>query len=531
MAAEPSAYAVAPQLDPLGATAVHDYLTTVLPAEVLDHFGRYQTDPKWAEVRRRYTRSEPLLFGLTYFPHHLTDEQWGMSLSPFHVDLCDRAKVWMTSTGFREHREAFAAPRGSGKSTWMFLVLPVWAGAHQHRSFIACFADSPSQATRHLLTIRRELDTNRRVRCDYPAMCRPAMRARGTSYSDRQDEIIQESGLIITGRGIDSKMLGMKIGERRPDLLIIDDPEPQESSYSPAAAEKRKSALLDVVLPLNDYAAVAVSGTVTMPDSLVHQLVRPAYEGADTDVDWCVDARFQTYYYPAIHTDSRGVEHSLWPDKYPLEQLLQFRHTREFAKNMMNRPVAVDGDYWRPEDIAYDQLPGYGRTILQIDPAVTAKDTSDYYGFAIVSRSFTNERWRVWVRSASHAKLTPADFRLRVLALLEEHTDIGLVRVESNQGGDLWAQILHDLPVKLRSAWTDEPKPVKFARAHQDYQAGRVFHTERFPQAEDEMLSYPNVLNDDVVDAVAQGVLYFLDSDRLWRRNQKETQAKSGSYV
>lgn len=48
-------------------------------------------------------------------------------------------------------------------------------------------------------------------------------------------------GLSFAARGIDAASLGMKVGEKRPDLLILDDIEPDESSYSAYQTRIRKT--------------------------------------------------------------------------------------------------------------------------------------------------------------------------------------------------------------------------------------------------------------------------------------------------
>lgn len=519
------------------------YLAATVPAAGLADWAAFATDPAWAPARVAATRTEPLLFGLLYMPNHLTDDRAGLSLSPFHVQLADRAKRWLTPGGWRDDRVALVAPRNSGKSTWTFLVLPCWAAAHGHRRFIGAIADSPTQATAHLNTLRLELDRNPRLRNDYPTLCRPALRQRGTTYADRADELQQASGFTMVARGMDSKVLGMKRGESRPDLLIIDDPEPQESTYSPTQVEKRRSALLDTVLPLNDFASVIISGTVTMAGSLMHQMVRPAY-GGDPEA-WPDEARIDCLYFPAIYRDAAGDERSLWPQRWPLTDLVEIRHTREFAKNFMNRPVSADGDYWKPEDYTYSHppegcracrsgapgshQPAFGNTVLSVDPAVSDRTTSDFYGFAVVSRGPDNRARRVWVRECWAKKLDPAAFRTEVLNTLERVGDIGLVLVETNQGGDLWRQLLHDLPVRLRTVHQHEPKTVRAARVLQDYQTRRVAHTVRLPALEEQQMSFPKVLNDDLVDAAGAGCLYFLDDDRARARGKRGTVV--GSYV
>src|SRR3954467_11684891 len=89
--------------------------------------------------RRAATEDDPLLFALTYLSHHLRSEATGnkVTFSQVHVDWAEYAKTWIAGPGKpQENRDAYIAPRETGKSTWHFLILPLWAAAHGHVKFI-----------------------------------------------------------------------------------------------------------------------------------------------------------------------------------------------------------------------------------------------------------------------------------------------------------------------------------------------------------------------------------------------------------
>ena len=84
-----------------------------------------------SEGRRELTKYDPMLFALTYLPHHLKNSNDELTLSEFHWDLAEYGKTWINKpTTPKQNRDAFIAPRECGKSTWIFLILPMWAAAH-----------------------------------------------------------------------------------------------------------------------------------------------------------------------------------------------------------------------------------------------------------------------------------------------------------------------------------------------------------------------------------------------------------------
>jgi phage terminase large subunit-like protein len=94
--------------------------------------------------------------------------------------------------------------------------------------------------------------------------------------------------------------------------------------------------------------------------------------------------------------------------------------------------------------------------------------------------------------------------------MLTDCDEISRVFVEVNQGGDLWKDVLHDLPVRLIVHTVSDSKEVRFARALPHWQRGRVVHANHFGDLEDQAVAFPNGRHDDVIDAAVAGVNYFL---------------------
>ncbi|MEU9230415.1 hypothetical protein AB0D40_39565 [Streptomyces massasporeus] len=547
-----------------------------LPKEVVEDLGT-------REGRIRQTRDNPLLFVLLYLDHHITNDAGVMSLSEFHVSLIDYALTWTKPvTQEMESRDAFIAPRNGGKSTWLFLLLPMWAAAHGHITFVAAFADSAAQAEEHLQTFKTELDSNDRLSKDFPSLCAPLTGQRkNTPIAQSRDLIRQANGFAFIAKGADSKTLGMKIGKTRPELILFDDIEPQEANYSENEALKRKGTLLNAILPMNIKARVVFAGTTTMPFSIIDQMRmveekarewkesefpgNPGYSNAlhksgtnefnsnssistpisntenlkksdpefydslDPDLRWVLDERIRVHYFPVVLKNEDGSERSLWPEFWSMQYINDYRHTRSFAMNLMNKPVSVDAAYWQFEDIRIGEpAGGYGRTLLVVDPAVTTKKRSDYTGLVAISRGLDlegKEDGFIYVRYAEQHKITPGPELRDLVASLCKAYGAKVVLVESNQGGDVWRTVFDGIPAKLRLERAVGAKEARATQALDFYQRGKVFHTAHFETLLTQMFAFPRVTHDDVVDAVSTGVLYFLG------KPQVVPTIKSQSYV
>lgn len=500
------------------------------PIEWGDYSGPAYGHP---DARRLITRDDPLAFAVLYLSKHLTNKSGVMSLSEVHVAWADAAREWITPpTAPQQGRRVEVGPRDVGKSTWNFIILPMWAAAHGHSKFVAAFANTPTQAETHLASFKAELDNNELLRMDYPDLVRPKTRGRGVVEADRVSLYHSASGFVFSASGMDSSNLGLKVGDTRPDLIIMDDIEPDEAQYSAKLAKKRLGTLRDAILPLNIYARVVIVGTVTMADSIVHQLVQAGRILAKGDelpdeLDWVTEERFVVHHYLPIVEDEHGVRRSAWPEKWPLEFLESMEGTRTYAKNYANDPVGADGDYWtlevfkRAEEVLRRQLT---HVLISVDPAVTTKESSDYTGISAIG--FIRDTKTCVVLEAKRVKLGPDGLRAEALAMAQRQ-GAGLLLVETNQGGELWLKVFGGLPIPVKSIHQSVPKPVRAANVLHWYERGHVLHMPGLAALEGEMVGFPNAPNDDMVDATGSGINYFLRP----RKRGESIGATSAGYI
>lgn len=483
-----------------------------------------------AAIRRAICQHDPVAFAMIYLRDHLVTEETGnrMTFSDVHYEWASLAQSWRNglSTVPESDRHAFIAPRGMGKSTWWFLILPLWGAAFGHVQFAAAFAHAASQAENHLKTFKHELDHNALLQHDFPDLCTPLRKPSGTTVADNMGMLRMRNGFTFAARGIDAASLGMKVGKKRPDLLILDDVEPDEASYSGDQAVKRLGTILDAVFPLNIYARVVMVGTVTMPGSIMHQLVKSAAGKTDDLGEWVAEAKIQAHHHHPITYTPEGEERSVWPAKWPLAWLQSIRHTRQYAKNYANDPMAREGLYWLKEDfrVVDPATLSITRTLLAVDPAVTRSKTSDFTGLAVVG--FDPVRKKAIVLDAWGVKLTGTPLRTFVVErVLPAHPGISLIHVETNQGGDLWAEVLGGIPgVRYRHHTATVSKEIRFAANLVFWQRGRVFIAKELPRMMEEAVAFPNGAYDDVIDAAVAGVDRFL-------RSGPKLKESSESYV
>ena len=175
-----------------------------------------------------------------------------------------RCKTWtdsrrqMVNAIFEAMRDgtsqAMAAPRGDGKTTITECVV-ILCILYGWLKFVVILAQTDKFAKRRMKSIKRQLTTNELLIEDFPEVCVPARdvapspNRAGNQTADGELTYIEwsaehvvlptipgsvPSGSVIYSDGITASLRGMNENGLRPDLVIIDDPDDQESANSDA---------------------------------------------------------------------------------------------------------------------------------------------------------------------------------------------------------------------------------------------------------------------------------------------------------
>jgi len=156
--------------------------------------------------------------------------------------------------------QAIAAPRGEGKTSIAECVVIYCLLCGILRFPLVCAATGPD-AERILGNIKLQLETNDKLSDDYPEVCAPIralegapQRAGSQTVAGRRTHLhwggryvvlpavegSRAAGAVLMTRGLDAAVRGLRYGQKRPDLVVIDDPETRESVESQVQTEARE---------------------------------------------------------------------------------------------------------------------------------------------------------------------------------------------------------------------------------------------------------------------------------------------------
>jgi hypothetical protein len=275
---------------------------------------------------------------------------------------------------------ALAMPRGSGKTTIAECAC-LWAILFGHRQFVALIGASEAHAEEMLESIKMELDGNDLLLEDFPEAVYPiqcldgiANRCAGqlhqgerTHISWTAREIVlptivgsEASGAIIRVAGITGRIRGMKFkrpdGQTvRPSLVVLDDPQTDESARSPSQCAARESILAGAVLGLAGPGR-KISGimpcTVIRPEDMADRILNrdkhPQWQGQRTKMVYAFPTKEKLWQqYAQIRAESLRQEKGLteatafyekhralmdegaivaWPERYNQDEASAIQH-------------------------------------------------------------------------------------------------------------------------------------------------------------------------------------------------------------
>jgi hypothetical protein len=358
--------------------------------------------------RKARAASEFRFFCESYFPY-----TFHLAWSPDHLKVIAKIEQAVLHGGLF----AMAMPRGSGKTSICECAC-IWAVLYGHRDFICLIGSDEGHAMDMLESIKTELDGNELLLEDFPEVCFPiqcldgiANRCSGQLFKGERTHIgwtarevvlptlpgSNASGAIIKVAGITGRIRGMKYKRHdghsvRPSLVVLDDPQTDESARSISQCATRESILAGAVLGLagpGKKIAGVMPCTVIRPEDMADRILdrdkHPQWQGERTKMVYSFPTDEKLWQqYAEIRAESFRAEHGLadatkfyqenreamdagaviaWPERFNYDELSAVQHAMNlklqneaaFFAEYQNEPLpeeAPDDDLMSADQVA-----------------------------------------------------------------------------------------------------------------------------------------------------------------------------------
>lgn len=512
-----------------------------------------------ALAQARAETSEPLVWANRFLP-----EISGLEHGPHHATIAGL----LPADGPAGVRAAVGAPRGSGKSTTALSLLPVVAAVRLSHRFIIVLRDNLPDATSSVAGLRRLLEGHPELIARYPWL-KPLPGAAGIL------ELV--GGVIIMAKSTGSAIRGLNRTLRdgtiiRPDLVVCDDLEDEESARSSLQVGRLEEWILAVIGQLGGPPGASatggaldliVIGTTLERDALVSRMLNGlgafnsweshrfpasgtvALMGDDSLA--VIDAENVRTSIPVPSGTEVGERVALWPSGMPLDHLDRLTEPTDslfvgsviYAREYQLQPSHRGDTLFNPASTLWvkglSDLWLSGKLPLEhsataVDPAISVKDSADYTAVIVTglyrppgSRP-DGTPWprRIAVPYAERRRCTPTQLLTWVEQVANDWTPNGRVTFEA-EGAFAWAadELKRQRSVSVRAVTSQgADKRTRAVPLSVWHESGRVEVDQSlkggaFDREFHGFTGTGSEDHDDLVDAFVYGAAFVTNS---WRR-------------
>lgn len=339
------------------------------------------SEPTISDRRRALALKGPAEFAKVYLPHLLVAQD-DIEDALGNIIIAEGTKIEFSELAHElfglantkrpsKAREAVVAPRGFAKSTIFTIIVLYWA-AFRYREFVLWTSETASQVEELVASLIDELEGNLELVEDFPHLV-PKKDNRGNTVKFNDRDIVLDSDFRLSARGARKATRGLRRGAKRPDAVLCDDAEGEDTTGETGYPKVRRwltRVLAPALSPKGDIYWVntlidweSVTGALIRGDEdwtqtyTVRHLQAEWYEDVDGER---VDVQTITYDDGKPYTGGTdedplaNLEHLLlWPEYWPQERLDAFKKENgelAYSFEMLNKPMAEGDKVFRDPD-------------------------------------------------------------------------------------------------------------------------------------------------------------------------------------
>lgn len=397
-------------------------------------------------------------------------------------------------------------PRGFSKTT-LVNAAAIYNIVYEDRKFLAYLSESGTHSSMQLSNIKRELESNDKIKQVFGDL------VPGRQEPERwtHDHIEVKNGVTAMSRGRGAQVRGALVGGKRPDYILMDDVEDEESVNTIEQRQKTQKwayeAVMPALPPMDPSASIVAAGTLLHNEALLQFFAR--------DPEWT------TIIFGAL--DRQGDP--LWPEAMTERDIERKKRSfalagnlsgfyREYFNTLRDDETAKFRENFEAFQGPQPQLvEEVIHKALAVDPAISERKKSDYHAQAAIGMTYRGKivvldcdgkhgmdpraavDWYFdWIK---RFQMVPSDM-YGVEAVAYQQALVHLLREE------MFRRHTYFEIEPIKHGNTGKVARVEGALQPR-YASGYVVHARRLPLLEQQLLDWPNDKM-DLPDAVAMAV-------------------------
>lgn len=420
--------------------------------------------------------------------------------APFHFDFFQDIRDLMEG----KYREvAWIAFRESAKTSFSKIFL-IWLIVYNKRRYLNVDSFSITNAERILFDVVLSLQTNEKLKYDFGEVYN-SKRDNAEVTQKRINNFVTNNGVRVEAHSTGKSVRGRLHGNQRPDFLLLDDFETNETKDSKAHTQSVISHIDEFKSGLDSQAVILYLGNYITEYGSVATLFERAK----------IDERLKVRNIPV---EENGIP--TWPAKYAitdieakeqgkvsLEDKKRQLGSLVYSTEMLNCPINSETQKFKKSMFKYKTRKEVSemntRKFATIDTALSKEADSDATG---VVRNYVNNEG-FWHISGKEYRVSPKGLIDLLFELQDEGMEkIGIETTAYTQAIEPFFQEecrkrgKYPYIVQLKHGGVMKESRIESLVA--PYEAGTIYHIEgECNVLEEQLLKFPMGKHDDVIDA------------------------------
>lgn len=297
-----------------------------------------------------------------------------LNSADFHKTLCNLLDN--ITKGVQRTHVAWSVGRGHAKTAYLSNGYLCHQVAYRLRQYIVEISETTEVAGDFISWTRNQLKYNEKLREDFGVLLHEQ---KSQNLKDNNTEFITLSGTKVEAKGIGTQMRGLRHGNTRPDLFLLDDLESKGNTNTPELIENSKRWFREEMLPALSRKGMCIyMGTIVCFDSLLDYVIKERRDFVSTKfpavLSWADNENLWNKWREIYRSDDPEAGQKaqafyeenenemllgtkvLWEGMFSYLDLMKIREengVKAFNQEYLGNPTDEERQIFKPEEMHY----------------------------------------------------------------------------------------------------------------------------------------------------------------------------------